>query len=350
MKHATASWKLPSPETIGGTILDDTYTDMKVTADFRESASAQETGWTASVDAGKDVRSFSQLTLMATTTEGEHFHGLVNAGTSSKNTKWYAAEVIKFLKNSPGGPRTCFHVVVDAGTPGARGKLGNLQRLVRLEYAWVTITLCQGHQADLGIESLFAIPVYAGALTQGKSIKTWVKEHIFAYAKYIELGGGEITQPETTRQLYAAIHCENLVKNRDVYISVFHSTEFSEWKANQTGEKGKAALDLAAKMVAIVDNALFWRLQAECWGISQPHIKLLRLNDGRKPNMGQVHFAWVEAGKRIEELGQTAGVPASRVALMKTIHEVRTLLCCVSCVVLNLVLFCVDIHMFLNVV
>ena len=45
--------------------------EMKEPADIRAKATAEETGWTATLDAGKDINGTSQVTTMSVNVEGE---------------------------------------------------------------------------------------------------------------------------------------------------------------------------------------------------------------------------------------------------------------------------------------
>lgn len=151
----------------------------------------------------------------------------------SKTTQQYARSGKKFLAGIAGGPENCFLLVVDAGTPGARGQEEKLQAEIQKAYPWVSVALCNAHQADLALEGMFKLPIYRayrGSMMKNKLLKGWVKKHDWAQHLYRKLGGKQLLDPDTTRFLYAAIHQTNTLDNKAKFECVFASEEFKQWQ------------------------------------------------------------------------------------------------------------------------
>ena len=60
-----------------------------------------------------------------------------------------ARQAIKFGNEAPCGRYNFSLIVVDAGTPRARGREEKLQKAIRVQCSWVSVVRCQFRQGDL---------------------------------------------------------------------------------------------------------------------------------------------------------------------------------------------------------
>ena len=208
------------------------------------------------------------------------------------DTEWYAAMVIQTMMNTPGGSANCFHICVDAGTPGVRGPKDaeRLQELVQVKFAWVTVTLCQMHQGNLWCKDIFTILEYSDALKKLHAVRMWIKVHHWSYAQYRRCGGHAIQKVSETRAVGASIECEKVLKDKQPVVSLFHSEVFNAWVAKQQrqGTKGRKAIDVAEAHRTNVTDPEVWRYCEEAFNVSEPAIKIACIGDPSKPTMGIV--------------------------------------------------------------
>jgi len=207
---------------------------------------------------------------------GESFVEQRNASGISKDTKFYITFALEKIANAPGGPRNIFHIVVDGGTPGIKTKkkgrglnreeFRELEKGIQAKYPWVSCTLCQCHSADLLLEDIFKIPEFAGILAKGKRIKLFIRTYQAILAEFRRISPYALTDPDTTRFLYAALHRENIEECHNEIVSLFHGRVFAQWKLQQEGNgaRGQAALTEAAAIMAIITDASFWDSNRAC--------------------------------------------------------------------------------------
>ena len=117
-------------------------------------------------------------------------------------------------------------LVVDAGTPGARGREEKLQKPIRVQCLWVSMVLCQFHQGDLLMSSIFEIPEYADALAKSRQLKVFMRAHLWSRPAFASAGGPASRLFDNTQILYTSLHCGGMVRDKDFYIAALHGTVY----------------------------------------------------------------------------------------------------------------------------
>lgn len=265
---------------------------------------------------------------------GESFDEQHDASGETKDTKFYITFSLRKIKNAPGGPRNVFHLVVDGGTPGAKKKkkrglsdaeFRELEKGIQEVYPWISVTLCQAHSCDLLLEGIFKLPEFADVLAKGKRIKNFIKLYQALLAEFRRLSPYTLTDFDTTRFLYAALHCENIEECHNAIVSLFHGAVFQAWKVRQVkrGAKGQAALQESAAVLAIVTDLNYWSFNKAARQCTHPICQMVRLCDGRKPNMGDIAESWFQMGQRIKELPQHTAISPARAKAIEELWEDR---------------------------
>ena len=322
-QRASESYIEPSADKISGSILNNVQRELKYELQERDDAAALRTGVTINLDDGEDVNRHDVVATFHITTEGERFESLHDTDGITRDTEWYAKMCIATIRNCPGGPKTCFHICVDAGTPGVRGAKDaeKLQELVQVEFAWVTITLCQMHQGNLYCKDIFKIPVYADSLQKLHAARMWIKIHHWSYAQYRRSGGLAIQKVSETRAVGQAIECGKIMRAKQPVVSLFHSEVFGVWIAKQQrlGTKGRDAIAIAEAHRTNVTDPAVWMHCEEAYNVPEPAIKIARIGDSSKPTMGVVLHAWMQIIQRINEYPLANTAPTARNRELKNI-------------------------------
>ena len=326
-QRAGENYKEPCAQKIGGSILNNVQRELKFELQERDDAAALRTGVTVNLDAGEDVNRHDVVATFHITTEGERFERLYDTDGVERDTEWYAKLCIETIQSCPGGPKNCFHICVDAGTPGVRGTKDSerLQTLVQEEFAWVTVTLCQMHQGNLFCKDIFKIPVYADSLNKLHGARMWIKQHHWSYAQYRRSGGFAIQKVSETRAVGQSIECAKIIRDKLPLKALYHSEVFGVWvgKQNRLGTKGKEAIAIAEAHRTNITDPMVWMHCEEAFNVSEPAIKIARIGDSSKPTMGIVLHAWQMILHRINEYPMATTAPTARNRELKNIYMKR---------------------------
>ena len=268
---ASSTYKDPGRKRLAGTLLTRNHDKLEADMNIRDARTNKEVGYTVNIDAGEDTYRRDIVSCMTVNPEGERSVELIDCCGVSRTATWYAQKIFDIMQKSQGGPEMCFHVCIDAGTPGVHCSNPRAieDELRSLGPHWVSVTVCQFHQGSLLVKSIFKIDEYATASARAREIKHWVRKHHFAHGQYRKAGGKHLLMPAATRALKDPMHCLNLVENKGPLLSVFACDAFDLWvlKQNRSGEKGRAAVEEAQRFQSYIDDDSFWAILTEAYKV-----------------------------------------------------------------------------------
>ena len=291
----------------------------------------REVGFTVNIDAGEDDARRDVVSAMTVNPEGERSVLLIDCEGICRTAGWYAEQIVATMDKSPGGREACFHVCIDARTPGVHcSDVLSIQEAIRAcGPSWITATIFQFHQGNLLCKAIFEIEEYATASSRAREVKVWIRDHHFAHGQYRKAGGKMLIMPAVTRALKDPLHCLNMVQNKGQILSVFTCDAFDLWvvKQGRSGKKGRKAVKEANRLKEFVDDHSFWVILNEAYQVSIPVIQLVRLGDTRMPSMGDTVACWLEATARVDEFVASSVAPPARVRKISSLVTDRKVAC-----------------------